>query len=129
MNPYANNQEAFDKAAHHLLTQMERAANSDHVCYYRTEDQTKACAIGGLIPDNLYDPEIDNNHTDASVGLEDLLANYSQIAGLFIHCDEDFLADLQGLHDAYEPHEWNQRLYDLAQEWDLNDNILNDYPT
>jgi len=52
-------QEIFDKAAIHLLTQGKPAVTPDrNKCKYRTDEGLK-CAVGGLIPDDLYDSRIE----------------------------------------------------------------------
>ena len=50
-------QEIFDTVATHLLKQGRRAVNPDipHMCHYRGANGT-ACAVGVLIPDEVYDP-------------------------------------------------------------------------
>ena len=50
------NQEIFDKIHQHLLTQRT-AAIKNGSCAYRAGP--KACAVGALIPDSLYTPEIE----------------------------------------------------------------------
>lgn len=51
-------QEIFDKVAEHLQKQGHRALNEDGVCVYRGKNGTK-CAVGALIPDELYDSKIE----------------------------------------------------------------------
>lgn len=54
------NQEIFDTVAVHLLTQNKRAtkANCSTTCQYRTSEGLK-CAVGCLIPDEKYTPEME----------------------------------------------------------------------
>lgn len=52
-------QEIFDRVALHLLTQGTAAVDPGRgMCKYRTDAGLK-CAVGGLIPDDLYDPRIE----------------------------------------------------------------------
>lgn len=51
-------QELFDTVALHLITQGKRATNQQGVPVYRASDGSK-CAIGIIIPDRLYVPEIE----------------------------------------------------------------------
>ncbi len=53
-------QEIFDKVKAHLLAQGKRAVNGDGNCMYRGMDGTK-CAVGCLIPDELYTPLLENH--------------------------------------------------------------------
>lgn len=53
-----NNQEVFDKVATHLFTQGKRATDSLGACVYRGPNGT-SCAVGCLIPDELYHPGIE----------------------------------------------------------------------
>ena len=48
------NQEAFDKVKAHLLLQNSRALYKNHGCRYKDQDGKK-CAVGCLIPDELYE--------------------------------------------------------------------------
>lgn len=52
-------QEIFDKVATHLFTQGVQSRNKNGgTCLYRGPNNT-SCAVGCLIPDELYDPEMD----------------------------------------------------------------------
>ena len=51
-------QEIFDTVLTHLREQGEAATTDDGSCRYRGADGT-ACAVGCLIPDELYDPLIE----------------------------------------------------------------------
>jgi hypothetical protein len=55
-------QEIFDKVATHLFTQGKQAMNGE-ACQYRAEDGTM-CAVGCLIPDEIYSPAIENRSWD-----------------------------------------------------------------
>jgi len=52
-------QEIFDTVAAHLFTQGRQAVSRDGTCQYRTEDGLK-CAVGCLIRDEDYNPEIED---------------------------------------------------------------------
>lgn len=56
-----NKQEIFDTVAKHLFTQGERAVNDDGLCCYRVQlgDKVLKCAVGALIPDEMYREEMD----------------------------------------------------------------------
>ena len=52
-------QEIFDTVLEHLRKQGKAALSAEGDCTYRGPDGT-ACAVGCLIPDELYDPLIEN---------------------------------------------------------------------
>lgn len=62
-------QEAFERAALHLLAQGRMAAADSPTglkCYYRSPDGLR-CAVGALIPDELYDPRMENQRATAVI--------------------------------------------------------------
>ena len=129
-------QEIFDKVCTHLLTQKKRCTvESDYdacglVCSYRSEDGTK-CAIGALIPDDLYDPLMGGN------GVGWILYEYPQFAelldiriteGAFAKTEkelrkEKLLKKLQGVHDNIVPPKWLSTLKTVAEEYKLQFNF------
>ncbi len=52
-----NNQEIYDKVSKHLLTQNKKS-KLDGKCSYRGDNHT-SCAIGCLIPYDLYDSQME----------------------------------------------------------------------
>lgn len=94
------NQEIFDKAVLHCLKQGKRAVMAQFrpdineyisTCCYRAGDLK--CAIGSLIPDDVYSPEME------STIIGDLLQN-PKISELFASVDSDLLTDIQLMHDT-----------------------------
>ncbi len=92
-------QEAFDKAILHLLTQGKRAFRGGN-CYYRLTDtsgKVLMCAVGCLIPDEMYQHEMENVSAvgllEKFPALHDVLPNMDMTVGVNI------LTDLQRLHD------------------------------
>ncbi len=86
-----------------IITHFEkqgRKANEGTSCKYRTLTGD-SCAIGCLIPDDKYDPEMDNNFGATAIrenyrvrkALEDL--GYPMDANSLL-----WYSDLQGLHDC-----------------------------
>lgn len=110
-------QEIFDKVSSHLLTQNAKSED-DGACLYRSPTGLK-CAIGALIPDGLYDPVIENVPID-NIYIEPGTKTLQNILRE-IGCDAnlDFLTDLQAIHDDFNPHEWEERLKILADEYEL----------
>lgn len=87
-----NNQETFDKIVTHLLKQNKQAKNSVGDCMYHTSDGL-SCAVGCLIPEELYDKLIEDKIVDALVDIETPLGKFLQ------QFDVDLLCDLQKVHD------------------------------
>lgn len=114
-----NTQEAFTTAARHLLTQKERAIKSNFnnllvsMCAYRGEDGKK-CAVGCLIPDELYLKEMEG------WPVRRLVIDFPSIASLFKDVDVSLLKKLQFLHDdPIETPHWSIQLRHFAKEFDL----------
>lgn len=135
-------QAIFDKVARHLLTQREKAQEysviSGSSCRYRTEDGQK-CAIGCLIPDELYDSVMEGVAADnvefvlkplmeaGVISKEDFAeaehkAAYGRVSPLRF-----FLSRLQGIHDDLSVPEWPDGLYKFAKEWDLDYSVLAEF--
>ena len=112
-----NTQEAFTTAARHLLTQKERSLLSGAWIYVRCAyrgDSGKKCAIGCLIPDTLYD----FNMEGTAIG--DLLLDRNAVSELLDHVDRSLLVKLQRLHDdPTKTPNWKTELVNLAKEFDL----------
>ena len=105
------NQEVFTKVKNHLLSQMKHSKNGES-CLYRGPDGLK-CAIGALIPDDLYTPDLESNDIDH------LLEICPEIASLFHGVDGELLAGLQILHDHQPPSQWSAELRAIAATYNL----------
>ena len=106
-------QEIFDIVRDHLLKQNAKAQNPASLggqCRYRGPDGLQ-CAVGCLITDEEYNPEmegIDVNLLDLEFfGLEHLRPHLA------------VLNDLQDCHDNYEPEFWAKRLKEIAHKHGL----------
>ena len=122
------NQEAFDRICEHLIRQGRPAVGDDGLCAYRGEGGT-ACAIGGILPDELYRPGIEGSN------IRGLIECRPDVAKYFAGVDADLLARLQNAHDR-----WARRMEDavcpgvdlallvdldrLAAEWGLTSSSL-----
>lgn len=111
--PQATAQEVFDQVAKHLLTQMkksvakraaESASDSKDYCMYRGFDGTK-CAAGCLISDDEYKLEFENHNWSYLSDINYLVPKE--------HCH--LIAQLQNIHDCYEPEDWRVKLNNLAK--------------
>ena len=112
-------QQVFDKVATHLLTQgkASRAVVGGEVgCAYRGEDGT-SCAVGCLLPDELYDPEMEGKNAKW------VLSYCPAFKDLFVPGVWSLLASLHSLHDYCSPLAWEQGLLDIAAKYGLKINF------
>lgn len=88
------NQQVFDNALNQVRTQgyMRSYNHAMQCCTYRG-DHGRKCAVGASIPDNLYDPGIENRAAFA------LLLSWPY-RDLFRHVNSELLSELQRLHDG-----------------------------
>lgn len=112
--------------------QYELGMNSLPICYYRhPQDSSVRCVMGHLIPDEMYDPEMENYN---AMGL---LRDYPEFANhLGIHLDNYYkrvscetprgrlLRYMQRAHDQSDSvHEFMSRAAEVAKEFNLNDKV------
>lgn len=112
-------QEVFDTVAAHLLkqgTQSLKKKDGDVFCMYRGPRGLK-CAVGTLIPDELYDPAMEHSGVHDQVVLDVL-----KKAGLSRH--QGLLSTLQSIHDGYKPSAWREALREVAAEHRLKKTVL-----
>lgn len=102
----ARKEALFLKVAKHLITQGKPAWNpKQEYCAYRAPDGTR-CAIGAMIPDALYDPEIEGlgmvNMT-GSQKRDKLFREVLTKSGFNVRDSEEraWLGRLQDFHDAW----------------------------
>ena len=107
------NKTAFDKASEYLLATtagQSKRANTDF-CLYRGPNGNK-CAIGALIPDDMYDPKMD----EYGGPIDCLRDRFPQIRDLFKDVNIQMLDDLQELHDDYRSWDDNGTFNAFGQE-------------
>lgn len=107
-----NTQEAFTRAAYHLLDQGVQSLGEDGDIAYRGVDGCK-CPIGVLIPDELYDPRMEGSELD-------IILCWPGIGDLLDDVDETLLLDLQDCHNIWEPDNWHFRLTELSRAYNLD---------
>ena len=90
-----NAQEIFDKVMGHLRKQGERSINNNDACLYRGPGSLQ-CAIGCLIPDELYSSQMERLSLSIVHGI-------LSRAGIFEKSAFPLLRDLLTLHDHYYP--------------------------
>ena len=85
-------QEVFDIVVNHLFTQGRPAYDGVRGCMYRAPDGLR-CAVGVLIPDDLYDKAFENNQSNFVIQklFDAGLADWRE--------HEDILIRLQIIHD------------------------------
>jgi len=105
-------QQAFNKMCNHLMKQMKKAGYMEDglfVCLYRAPNGTK-CAVGAIIPDKYYKKEME--HSSASN-----LKLY--VDGPFKNLGQQFINEVQAIHDEKPPSKWAQRLRAVAKKYKL----------
>ena len=112
-----NNQQAFTIVARHLLAQNSASVDTGgDNCLYRGTDNKK-CAIGCLIPDELYTRDMEG------MTVKSLLTKFSTLGQLFKDLSPSMLVDLQDIHDYRQVESWKTELQKLAAtlnlQWEL----------
>ena len=111
----------FARISIHLVTQGRRSwgrppDGDESCCLYRGPDGTM-CAIGCIVPDELYRPDIEG------LGLEDRVDNMVETpiwrvliqAGIPREPEiSDLLGKLQEIHDSTPPEDWAVELVNVA---------------
>lgn len=132
-------QEIFDKIIVHLSEQKVPARNEND-CVYRTLDGRR-CAVGGLIPEDKYDPIIEGiSVVDAEELVDDLVvdllsfeSNKEGAKKLFAILFESgvdinegkkvlLLHRCQEVHDNYAPASWPEHFAYIAEDLNLKFN-------
>lgn len=110
--PIFNRQAVLEKVVAHLLAQRVPAVSATVFggCRYRSPNGTK-CAVGCLIPDELYTPEIEGAGVEALIfgksggtGYGDSLFEFQFVKNADGHLNLDdpgFLEELQWMHDEH----------------------------
>ena len=119
-------QEAYDKMKAHLLSQMKRSTGemgeaSAYSCAYRGKNGLK-CAIGALIPDELYDITMEGkviedllDPSENPVFAQKLQEHLGEVAD-----SPNFLQSFQTIHDVFSPERWEDGLKKCAKRYGLN---------
>lgn len=107
-------QEVFDRVCKHLLTQGEKSMK-DGECAYRGDDG-KMCAVGCLIDDEHYTPDLEGKMVCRAAVRKALEGSLSIPVDLTSH---QLLLELQECHDETPPDIWQDALEDIAYFYDL----------
>lgn len=101
-----NRQEAFNKVYVGLLTQNCKSISKGGSCVYRGQDNTK-CAVGFLIPDDKYEPSMDEDATLWEVA-KAAIPDYEE-------SDYGFISHFRNIHDSDDPvSTWKTKLTTMA---------------
>lgn len=121
-----NKQEIFDYVSKHLLAQGRKSMIPDtvkergEVCAYRSEDGASMCAVGCLIREEDYHPNIEGDNVGDSQEVQARLRNNN------IDVDDELtmslLNSLQVIHDELDVHQWSHALRNLAEDCKLKFN-------
>jgi hypothetical protein len=107
-------QQIFDRAVEHLRQQRAQSIDpKTSVCLYRGPDGLK-CAIGALIPDELYQPEMEGLLAD------EIVKRYPTLASLFSPDSPSLLNSLQHMHDFWRLSDWEEGFAEIATEYRLS---------
>lgn len=110
-----NRQEIYNTVKEHLLKQGRKSAETTDdpftpdACKYRGPDGTK-CAIGVLIPDELYSPDMEGRGIRRLAQYTDLRAYLNMLDA----ATDNLLYDLQTVHDGFAVLDWPKRLERVA---------------
>ena len=119
----ATEQQVFDQAAKHLLTQNSQATDNFDSCKYRLElnDGTiLKCAVGCFIADDEYSSEIEGS-IYGSFSFNEFFGFKDEAPHLTL------LRRLQNLHDNSFVNLWKEKLEQIALDFNLNTDILKEF--
>ena len=124
-------QQLFDTVATHLLTQRKAAIGKNGDCLYRKARRKGAapltCAIGCLIPEEKYSPEMEGYSLNDNIGLSDNTAARVEMirraAGLSPR-QIPLGRALQDLHDETPVRTWEAGLRRIAAWFGLKATVL-----
>lgn len=115
-----DNQQAFTTIVTHLAQQARRALSLPDTdtrphCQYRGAEGRK-CAIGVLIPDGLYDPEMD---AGSGMRVDQILDRYPAVRKLLDGVSPLMLSELQQTHDKTDVGRWPGQVRRVAKTYEL----------
>ena len=119
-------QEIFDIVVLHLYRQGHPAYDQKEGCLYRAPNGDK-CAVGVLIPDQVYDPGMEGKSVDNQN------FSFSKVLPKYIHQNIDLLLALQGVHDEWDDWKFSDiqpQLETIADEYNLTfPDLTQPFPT
>ena len=109
-----SNQALFNRIAKHLLTQQECSYDA-YTCLYRGPNGLK-CAVGALIDDEHYSPDLEN---DSPLDAEVRKALEDSLHARLTTDNVQLLLELQDIHDHADVENWSDQLAMKAEEYKL----------
>lgn len=95
-----SNQTLFNDAFIGLRDQgFELSSNKDN-CWYRHPNENLKCAIGHCIPDDLYNPRMDDTDDDATTGVQHNQRVQRVLEQIYPGYNLNFAISLQEAHDS-----------------------------
>lgn len=119
-------QDIFDTVATHLLTQGKRSVNEAGGCAYRGVNG-QMCAIGVLIPDELYSAERMEGQ-DVTMVIKECVTGDMELATV-LNNNLKLCNELQLLHDQVTPIVWQSRLYRIARRYNFDTTAIDELNT
>ncbi|MDB4431169.1 hypothetical protein N9137_02140 [Pseudomonadales bacterium] len=102
---FSDNEAVIDYVEKHLLEQGGRSIDCDGECAYRGENGT-ACAIGCLIPNEMYDEGIENHAYDDAFDIIRCNTGDSSL----LNINNDVAYRIQIIHDSFCEGSWIDQL-------------------
>jgi hypothetical protein len=117
-------QEVFNKVATHLLTQNRKSMIGHTVgrgkCRYRTPNGL-SCAVGCLIPDELYTGNIEGCDVNR------IFLSFPALSEYLGEDNRRLLKALQTVHDCCDADFWAEQLVDVAYLYRLDDSVVRNF--
>ena len=110
--------EIFNKVEKHLLKQNKQSIRIGS-CKYRT-DSGLSCAVGCLIPDQMYRAHANIEFSVVSGLPSDVLTPIIGVHYAKARRKLDLLGGLQYIHDAYQPSAWPEALAKVKTDFNIN---------
>lgn len=113
-----NLQEVFNKVWERSKIHVKsmNLESEDNSCFYRNPDGSKNhCFVGICIPDELYDPVIEDGGIQDILDPENKYRYDAKIATIFEGIDPNLLGRLQYIHDNRSCKEWETELRHFAR--------------
>ena len=120
------NQEAFNRVWQHFVVEKQpRSYVNNDGCCYRGPNGAK-CAVGVLIPDELYRPEMEDWSVTSLNSRADEFPTLFGPGGCLAGANIDLLTRIQAAHDSYSIYGnpefdryMGKRLREIAQQFSL----------
>lgn len=112
-----NAKEIYERVSTHLLAQRAVSEDDNGSCRLRSPEGRK-CAIGSLVSDALYDPDLEGVGISYYRHAQDgklLRALYASNVNAYDPGIVDLLIELEEVHDYAEVEEWPQLLAALGK--------------